>query len=292
MSDLSAVLAAGAARHPHRPWIFFPEGWDWRWRSWSWAAVRADALAIQLAARTATLGIPSWRGRVAAAVGPPVDRLLLDLALQRLGAVVAGGSPTATTVPTGAASYVVTPGPDGDLAVTATGAGEPVEGGPGAQVLVGGQGRFVAAGELLEAAMVLDRRLAGRRPRREPVEVVVGTGELERLEERLVVAWSLVAGAALALVEPGRRVGAALWARPTVFAGPGEEVTALARALGEHGGGRWRRRRLPLGRLHGVVTWGETPAPEARRFFAERGVLLLEGGWGGLSGAPTGRGIC
>lgn len=85
---------------------------------------------------------------------------------------------------------------------------------------------------------------------------------------RLLVAWSLLAGAALVL-EPaaGARVPTAVWARPTLFLGNAAELATLAVAARRYEavrpGGWWHRLRAafglpappprPFGRLHTLL---------------------------------------
>lgn len=115
----------------------------------------------------------------------------------------------------------------------------------------------------------------GPSPRR---EIVVLSGPLERPEERAMLSWATVAGAAVALEpEPAHRIATAAWVRPTVFHGTVEEIVVLRGWVEKEGKG-WLRRKLPFGRLRRVLVVGEM-GTEEKRFWEERGV-----GVGGVPG--------
>ncbi len=101
---------------------------------------------------------------------------------------------------------------------------------------------------------------------------------------RLLLAWAVLAGAALVLEpEPAALAATAAWARPTVFLGDAAAAAALrARVpreallarLGRRLGLR-RRPALPFGRLRALVVSGP-PLPEGEAaFWSARGVALL-----------------
>ena len=101
-------------------------------------------------------------------------------------------------------------------------------------------------------------------------EIIVLGGPLERPEERAMLSWATLTGAAVALEpEPGLRIATAAWVRPTVFHGTIEEIAAL-RAWAEKG----RKRGLPFGRLRTVLVVGGEIGDEGSRFWQGRGVKL------------------
>lgn len=136
-------------------------------------------------------------------------------------------------------------------------------------------GRFVelSPADLLAAAQrIQDEIPSPPKPRR---EILVAGRSLFDPVDRAVLAWAIVAGAAI-LLEPNRqaRAATAAWARPTVFHGTAEEIAALRRLAGS--GKRWWRRTpgLPFGRLRVLfVTDGDLPEEEAV-FWTNRGVKL------------------
>ena len=124
-------------------------------------------------------------------------------------------------------------------------------------------------------AIVLDLAIQGAGLVSVPVsgerEIVVLGGPLEQPEERAMLTWATVTGAAVALEPaPGARIATAAWVRPTVFHGTAEEI-ALLRAWVEKGR---RRRRLPFGRLRTVLVAGSELAEEDAAYWRERGVKV------------------
>lgn len=80
----AAALAAHAARHPHRPFLFWPEGLDWRWMSFAEAVAEVERLREGVARRVE---------EQESAVPPAVVEVLEEIAEgERVGggAVVAG----------------------------------------------------------------------------------------------------------------------------------------------------------------------------------------------------------
>lgn len=221
----AAALAAHAERHPHRPFLFWPEGLDWRWMSFADAVGEVERLR---------------EGR------PP--RLVEERAVP--AAVV-----------------------------------EVLE-----QIAKGDGG---ATRGLVERAIELAADLApgaGGESRGERREIVVAAPPIAGEGGRLLLAWAVLAGAAV-VVEPSRigLVATAAWARPTVFHGTVAEIAVLATeaAAAERAGfaGFWRRlsRRLggdpppprPFGRLHTlVVSDGPADAVDTG-FWRTRGTRLL-----------------
>ena len=158
-------------------------------------------------------------------------------------------------------------------------------------------GRSVASDELVRRAGRLEEALAGAAPRRPLREVVVAAGPLADPAERDLLAWAVVAGAAIVL-EPAaaRLVDTAAWARPTVFLGTAEEAGRLldrAAAADREGwaglAGRLRRIAgrpaapgLPFGRLHTLLVRGaEAPAGGLADRARSRGAAVLAVGAGG-----------
>lgn len=142
------------------------------------------------------------------------------------------------------------------------------------------------ASDTLVAARRWSDLLDGRRSRREPVDLWVA-GCMDRPRERELWAWSILSGAGLILPgEDARRVGATLWARPTVASGDGAETARLVIGLRERAASRgfWSRRLgrlrrgpdLPLGRLHTLVVTGSEPVAEDDQTWLEAaGVRVL-----------------
>ncbi len=127
------------------------------------------------------------------------------------------------------------------------------------------QEELVVQAEALEA--VLPRRRDLGRSRR---EVLVLPADLPGPADRVLFAWSLLAGAALLLEpEPAALVPSALWARPTLFHGDPPRLAAFRRtAAGAP--------PAALRRLHSLVVTG--PAPLAAgdlAFWRARGVAVM-----------------
>src|SRR5579863_177783 len=251
--------------------------------------VPGDAAVARRLAAGAPGGCVAW----AEAVGEQVR-------VTRLGEA-AGGEVRVV----GRGELVVVAGDDAGLggipaaAAAADAAGN--RGGVGEHYGAGGWRRLAPAA-LLDAAAAVESAVAataGRRRDSRDREVLVAGWPLGRWEGRLLGAWALVSGAALVLEpDPGRRLGAVLWARPTVFYGSADELAALRlRAAARRGVARRlvsvlaRRpvRRPPprWGRLRTLFQDGPPDAAEAA-FWAERGARLLrlptpdEGGQGSV----------
>ena len=134
-------------------------------------------------------------------------------------------------------------------------------------MVIGGNPVEVGAVELMEMAERVQGKIA---PARREREIVVLGGPLESIEERAMLSWATVTGAAVALEpEPGLRIATAAWVRPTVFHGTAEEISAL-RTWVEKG----KRRGLPFGRLRTVLVAGEELEGEEAAFWSGRGVKL------------------
>jgi hypothetical protein len=124
---------------------------------------------------------------------------------------------------------------------------------------------LVARAQALEAVLPPARDLG--RSRR---EVLVLPAGLPEPADRVLLTWSLLAGAALVLEpEPAAVVGTALWARPTLFYGDPPRLAAFRRAAAG-------APRAALRRLHSLVVTG--PAPLAAgdvAFWQARGVAVV-----------------
>jgi hypothetical protein len=137
-------------------------------------------------------------------------------------------------------------------------------------VIVEGSPMEFGAAELTAMAERVLAEIAPAR-RKQEREIVVLGGALEIPEERAMLSWATVTGAAVAL-EPslGLRVATAAWVRPTVFHGTAEEIIAL-RAWVE----KKKKRGLPFGRLRTVlVGGGEELGDDEAAFWREWGVKL------------------
>ena len=148
-----------------------------------------------------------------------------------------------------------------DLAVQAAGLvaqpnGQPVE---------------LSAADLIAMAERLQERIGPAKRR----DIVVLGGPLEIPEERAMLSWATLTGAAVVLEpNPALRVATAAWVRPTVFHGTAAELTAL-RGLVEKERRGWRRPRLPFRRLWTVLVTGpEALRAEEEAFWTERGVRV------------------
>lgn len=113
-------------------------------------------------------------------------------------------------------------------------------------------------------------------PPKPPREILVAGRSLFDPVDRALLAWAIVAGAAVLLEpQPQARAATAAWARPTLFHGTAEEIIALRRFAGS--GKRWWRRTpgLPFGRLRVLFLTGDAPLPESETtFWKSRGVKL------------------
>jgi hypothetical protein len=137
------------------------------------------------------------------------------------------------------------------------GAGEPVE---------------LSAADLIAMADRVQGQVGPAKER----EIVVLGGALEIPEERAMLSWATVAGAAVVLEpNPALRAATAAWVRPTVFHGTPEEVAALRRWVEREKPGFLRRRpRLPFRRLRTLLVMGGPLPPQEEKFWRERGVRV------------------
>lgn len=216
--------------------------------------------------------------RVAFPYFPDPSRVVLDLAIQAAGRIsvpVSVGAPA--RLAEGCARVEIEDLPPGEdregEALLEVGMG-----GTGGAVVLGpdGEPAELSQAELIAAAERIGQEIPPGRPGGR--DVLVLGGRLEEPAERALLAWAIVAGAAL-LLEPVREglVATAVWARPTVFAGTAGEVARLRHSIESEGSRWWRRRpRPPFGRLRAVIrTDAAEAAAEDAGFWEELGVVLL-----------------
>jgi len=242
-------------------------------------AAQDAAPALQAAARAGCL---AWLE----VVGGEARVTRLDAPAGSAVAAAAPGMRPAAAVPSMAAPAGV-PGVapaaaiHGLAAVPPTGSVDLSLAGPG--VLVTGDSggwRRLSQSELLAAAAAVESAIAsspGRHADSREREILVAGWPLQEWAGRLLTAWAVAAGAALVLeADPALRLGAVLWARPTVFHGTAAELAALRlRVEAARRPRRWRRRPVPpLGRLR-TLFQREAPAADDAAFWQARGVRLL-----------------
>ena len=285
--DLPAALFLHAGSSPEEPWLFQPEGWDWRWHSWREIAREVRARAEGLAAHP--------RGsRVAFPYAARPEAIVLDLAIQAAGLVAAPTSapppePSPPQPSSPAPSLPPSPGEEGEkqeevdlkapsLPVRGEGRGRErggwgSEGGGGAVVIRNGQPVELSAADLIALAGRIQELI-------EPIgkrDIVVLGGPLEDPDERAMLSWATLAGAAVVLEpNPALRLATAAWARPTIFHGTADELTALRQWV-EKEKSRWLRRspRLPFRRLRTVLVTGpEALGQEEKEFWEGRWVRV------------------
>jgi len=153
-----------------------------------------------------------------------------------------------------------------DLAIQAAGGG--------AVVLRNGEPVELSPADLIAMATRIQDQLAPARGR----EIVVLSGPLELAQERAMLSWATLAGAAVVLEpDPGLRVATAAWARPTLFHGTAAELAGLRQWVEKEKGGFLQGRpRLPFRRLRTLlVTDYEALAKEEDAFWRGRGVAVL-----------------
>jgi hypothetical protein len=275
-SNLPAALFRHAASGPEEPWLFRAEGWDWRWHSWGEIARRVEAQAEILASQAAG-------PRVAFAYEPCPEAIVFDLAIQAAGLVSEPSPPQPSspgpppTLPGRGGSQEIqfltrSPSPrQGWVEGWERGPGG--EGSGGAVVLRNGETVELTAADLIAMAEGVQKLVepAGEH------EIVVLGGPLEDPDERAMLSWATLAGAAVVLEpNPALRVATAAWARPTVFHGTAEEIVALRAWVKKEKGGLFRRRpRLPFRRLRTVLARGDSVlGAEEDAYWTERGVQV------------------
>lgn len=264
---LPAALLHHAALGPEEPWLFRAEGWAWRWHSWGevarWVTAWAELLSeIPPACRTAF------------SYAPRPQAVALDLAIQAAGLVSVpvsgereGGEAGFWAEVEGEEVRVIEPSPPAPLS-----RGEERNAGGG--VVAGNEERTAA--ELMEVVERVQGEIQGPL-RKSPREILVLGGPLERPEERAMLSWATVAGAAVVLEpDPALRVATAAWVRPTVFHGTAAELAGLRSWVEKEGRGFPRRGPgLPFRRLRTVlVAGGEALAEGEEAFWRGRGVRV------------------
>jgi hypothetical protein len=246
LPSLPAALFHHAGSAAEEPWLFRAEGWDWRWHSWGEIASRVRAQAEQLSDRPAG-------SRVSFPYAPRPDEIVFDLAAQAAGLISAPtwGPPPEPSPPRG---------------------GSGSEGLGGAVVQRGGVAIELTAADLIAMADRLQQQVGPAKER----EIVVLGGSLALPEERAMLSWATVAGAAIILEpNPSLRAATAAWARPTVFHGTPDEVAALRLWVEREKPGLLRRgKRLPFRRLRTVLVLGSPLTPEDESFWSERRVRV------------------
>jgi hypothetical protein len=304
--NLPAALFHHAVSHPEEPWLFRAEGWDWRWHSWG-------KVAREVMARAEGLSGCAAGSRYAFPYTARPEDVILDSAVQAAGLVsVPTSSPPPPSPPrpsSPAPSLPTTPGEEGEkqeesaFKAPSPGEGErkdqkdskdeqgrksaffPSPGGregagegPGVRARAGGavvvhEGEPIelSAAELIATAERIQDQIGPTKGR----DIVVLSGSLEIPEERAMLSWATLAGAAVVLEpNPALRVATAAWVRPTVFHGTVAELAALRNWVEKEKRGWLRSRpRLPFRRLRAVLLTGsETLRVEEEAFWAERGV--------------------
>lgn len=233
--SLPAALFERAALDPEEPWLFRSEGWDWPWQPWGDAARRVSFWAERLS------GLPP-RTRVAFADQPRPETVILDLAIQAAGLVsvparregdLEGCQVWADLSPDSGA-------PAGlerlRLPAFGEGTGLVPDRAPGS-VIARREGHAVELSQE-DLLALADRIQAQIPPPPKPLrDVLVAGRSLADIEDRAVLAWATVTGAAVLLPPtPESRVATAAWARVTVFHGTEEEIAALRTAMGRRFG--------------------------------------------------------
>jgi len=260
------------------------------------SAIALDLAVLSAGLTPVPLGL-RWRGggavghgQVAQAAGPGAGPA--REAAERAGCVawleVAGGEARVTRLdapPAGSAAAAL---PGTAAAAAGHGLAAPVLGSAAVpagdpEVLVtsdAGDWRRLSQPELLAAAAEVEGAVgspSGRHAGSREREILVAGWPLQEWAGRLLAAWAVAAGAALVLeADPALRLGAVLWARPTVFHGTAEELAALRLRVEAARLSRRRRRRPspPLGRLR-TLFQSEPPAADDAAFWRERGAQLL-----------------
>jgi len=251
--NLSAALLQHAAQGREEPWLFHAEGWDWRWKSWGEAARWMTAWAERLSRLPAA-------SRAAFSYAPRPPAVFLDLAIQAAGLVPVPVSGPASHPP-GAGFWIEIEGEA--LKVTELARAIPQKISPDSD---------------FPDPMALAARVQAEiqaPPRQGSREIVVLSGPLERPEERAMLSWATVAGAAVVLEpDPALRIATAAWVRPTVFHGTAAEIAGLRNWVEKEKTAFWRRGPgLPFRRLRTVLALDDLPEEETA-FWQGRGVRV------------------
>jgi hypothetical protein len=131
----------------------------------------------------------------------------------------------------------------------------------------------LSAADLISLAEQIQHQIGPTRGR----DIVILSGSLELPEERAMLSWATLAGAAVVLEpNPALRVATAAWVRPTVFHGTAAELAALRKWVEKERKGFFcRDPRLPFRRLRMVLVTGpEALRVEEEAFWSERGVRV------------------
>jgi hypothetical protein len=253
--DLPAALLHHAAASPEEPWLFRSEGWDWRWHPWG-------ELARWLTRWTEPLsGLPAGARATFHDRSHP-ETVVLDVAIQAAGLVSVPMSGERGD----AEAWIEIEG--GEIRIS-----PPVvprlEKTGGVAVRIGDADVVWTSVELVAAG----ERLRGDIGEAEGREIVVLGGPLADPVERSMMAWAILAGAAVVLEpDPRLRAATAAWARPTLFHGTPGEIAELRARMGK--ARRARKPRLPFRRLRTLLVTGAL-APEDEGFWMERGVRVV-----------------
>ncbi|HKI02961.1 MAG TPA: hypothetical protein VKK31_13380 [Thermoanaerobaculia bacterium] len=261
---LPAALLHHAALGGEEPWLFRAEGWDWRWHPWGevarWVTAWAQALS----------SLPP-ASRTAFSYAPRPVAVALDLAIQAAGLV-----PVPVSGPAEGRDALFWVEIEGEAGIPAPEGMEIVRVGIPSKVSpIGGVvertgGGWEEMAERVQAEIGMPLRKGLR-------EIVVLSGPLERPEERAMLSWATVAGAAVVLEpNPALRVATAAWVRPTVFHGTAEELGGLRGWVEKEGKGFWRRGPgLPFRRLRTVLVAGDEALDGgSEAFWRERSVRV------------------
>ena len=288
--DLPSIVLARGDRDPEEPALFYPDALEVRWRSWGALADQVAGGAAALATLGLAPGAPvAFRCRTAP------DAVAADLAIQAAGLAPVPVADPAEAAAAGPAAWLLLPGEPAPAAAAAPAVELPAAPRPGrsgrrrpereplpAPASVGELERARRLGERLERAAA-DVAAAVSGGRRAPREIALASFDLRAPAGRTFLAWALLTGAALYL-EPDSRAlpGAAVWARPTLVAGPARSLVELAREVRrrEERRPRWFQRRsgprLPFGRLRLLLVLEEGRLPvDDVAFWAGRGVAVL-----------------
>lgn len=244
-SSLPAALFRRAASDPEGPWLFRSEGWDWPWQPWGEVARRVSFWAERLSS------LPPGT-RVAFADQTRPEAVVLDLAVQAAGLVsvparderdleecrVWADLETDSGAPAGLERLRLPASGEGTGLVLARTAG-------GAVVRREGRPVELSQPDLIALADRLQEQIP---PPPKPVrEILVAGRSLADFEDRAVLAWATVTGAAVLLPPtPESRAATAAWARVTVFHGTEAEIAALRAAMETGSGRRFSRLRAVL----------------------------------------------